>query len=653
MKKLLAVSSQLIANRPSSGSSSRRTETLMHPIEELIPRLPVQPGVYLMKGDEGKVLYVGKAKNLRARLRSYVGPGAEAYPKVRFLMPKVKELDHIVTRTEKEALLLENTLIKRYRPRYNVNLRDDKTYLHMMVDRNHPFPRFVPVRRPQAKPGRLLFGPYSSASAMRDTLRQIHKMYPLRTCSDREFQTRKRPCLQHQMGRCSGACAREVSAEKYNEMVDQAVLILQGKIDEVVRILDKEMKEASGNMRFEEAAQIRDRIRGIRLTMERQRVVGSHEEDRDVIGLYEEGGHVEISLLLIREGSLVERRGFPFSETVIPASELLRSFLLQYYSQPGRSIPAEILLPLELEDREAAEGFLSDLREASCSLRTPKRGEKKQLISLAELNAKSLYEEQVGDDRRRLTVLQEIQKKLAMGKPPNRIECFDISNLQGETAVGSRVVFREGLPFQDGYRRYKIRISKGADDYGMMYEVLQRRFRKGAGERALPDLLLIDGGKGHLGVALKVLEDLGIQGVQAAAIAKGRRREPDRVDPASGIDPFVDRVFVPGRSNPVNFSAHSKGLHLLQQVRDEAHRFAITYHRKLRSQEMARSELDGITGIGPKRKKALRAAMGDVERIREASMEELRAIEGMNEKAARSIWDRFHPKDSDISKAHD
>jgi excinuclease ABC subunit C len=615
----------------------------MHPIEEIIPRLPVQPGVYLMKGDEGKVLYVGKAKNLRARLRSYVGPGAEAYPKVRFLMPKVKELDHIVTKTEKEALLLENTLIKRYRPRYNVNLRDDKTYLHMMVDRSHPFPRFVPVRRPQGKPGRLLFGPYSSAGAMRDTLRQIHKMYPLRTCSDREFQTRKRPCLQHQMGRCSGACAREISAEKYNDMVDQAILILQGKIDEVVRILEKEMKEASDHMRFEEAAQIRDRVRSIRLTMERQRVVGSQEEDRDVIGLYGEGGHVEISLLLIREGNLVERRGFPFSETVIPASELLRSFLLQYYSQPGRSIPAEILLPLELEDREAAEGFLSDLLGASCSLRTPKRGEKKQLISLAELNAKSLYEEHVGDDRRRLTVLLEIQKKLAMGKPPNRIECFDISNLRGEMAVGSRVVFREGLSFQNGYRRYKIRIPKGADDYGMMYEVLQRRFRKGVGEEVLPDLLLIDGGKGHLGVALKVLEDLGIQGVQAAGIAKGRRREPDRADPASGIDPFVDRVFLPGRSNPVNFAAHSKGLHLLQQVRDEAHRFAITYHRKLRSQEMARSELDGIPGIGPKRKKALLDAMGDVERIRAASLEELRAVEGMNEKAASSIWDRFHP----------
>jgi excinuclease ABC subunit C len=612
----------------------------MHPIEEIIPRLPARPGVYLMKGEEGKVLYVGKAKNLRARLRSYVGSGAEAYPKVRFLMPKVKELDHIVTKTEKEALLLENTLIKRHRPRYNVNLRDDKTYLHMMVDRNHPFPRFVPVRRPQPKPGRLIFGPYSSAAAMRDTLRQIQKMYPLRTCTDREFRSRKRPCLQYQMGRCSGPCVGKISAEQYNEMVDQAVFILQGKSDEVVRALEEQMKEASEGMRFEEAAQLRDRIRSIRLTMERQRVVGSQEEDRDVIGVYEEGGQVEISLLLIRGGSVVERRGFPFSETVQAASELLRSFVLQYYSQPGRSIPPEILLPFALEDREAVEGILSDLREASCSLRTPKRGEKKQLVSLAELNAKSMYEEHVGDDRRRLNVLQEIQRRLAMEKRPNRIECFDISNLRGERAVGSRVVFLEGLPFHEGYRRYKIRIPKGSDDYGMMYEILWRRFSKGEDEQALPDLLLVDGGKGHLGVALKALEDLRIRGVRAAAIAKVRRKGPERTTEG---DPEVDRIFLPGRSNPVGFPPHSRGLHLLQQVRDEAHRFAITYHRKLRSHEMARSALDGIPGVGPKRKRALLDAMGDVDSIREASIDELRGVEGMNEKAARSIWQRFHP----------
>jgi excinuclease ABC subunit C len=614
----------------------------MHPVEDMIPHLPVQPGVYLMKGDEGKVLYVGKAKNLKARLRSYVGPGAEAYPKVRFLMPKVRELDYIVTKTEKEALLLENTLIKRHRPRYNVNLRDDKTYLHIMVDRKHPFPRFVPVRRPQPKPGRLLFGPYSSAASMRDTLKQIHKMYPLRTCTDREVQSRKRPCLQYQMGRCSGPCVGKISAEKYNEMVEQAVLILQGRSDELVRILEKEMKEASEEMRFEEAAQIRDRIRGIRLTMEPQRVVGDQVEDRDVLGFYEEGGHTEISVLLIRDGALVERRGFPFSEAVIPPSELLRSLLLQYYSRPGRSLPSEILLPLELEDQEAVEDLLSDLREAPCSLKTPKRGEKKQLVSLAELNAKSLYEEHVREDRRRLTVLHEVQKKLAMKNPPNRIECFDISSLRGELAVGSSVVFQGGLPLRDGYRRYKIRIPKGADDYGMMYEVLQRRFQKDRAQQALPDLLLIDGGKGHLGVALRVLEDLNIEGVQAAAIAKGRRRDPGGANLAKGTDTLVDRIFLPGRANPVSFPPHSRGLHLLQQVRDEAHRFAVSYHRKLRSRKMARSELDGIPGIGPKRKKALLDAMGDLQRIRRASIEELSKVAGMNAKSARSIWDRFH-----------
>ena len=615
----------------------------MHPIEERISRLPGKPGVYLMKGDDGKVLYVGKAKNLRARLRSYVGPGADAYRKVFSRQPKVKDLDHIVTKTEKEALLLENTLIKRYRPRYNVNLRDDKTYLHMMVDRNHPFPRFVPVRRPQIRPGRLLFGPYSSAAAMRDTLRQIQKMVPLRSCTDRELQTRKRPCLQYQMGRCCGPCAGAVASGKYNELVDQAVLILQGKTDEVVQSLEEEMKKASGGLRFEEAAQIRDRIRAIRLTMERQRVVGSRAENRDVIGLYEEGGHVEIALLLIREGNLIERRRFSFPETVISQTELLRSFLVQYYSQPGRSIPPEILLPLEMEDREAVEGILSDLGDGSCSLKTPKRGEKRQVVALAELNAKSLYEEHARDDRRRFAVLQEIQKRLAMGKVPNRIECFDISNLRGELAVGSCVVFVGGLSFRDGYRRYKIRVPRGADDYGMMYEVLQRRFRKGSEEQPLPDLLLIDGGKGHLGVAVRVLGDLGIQGVYAAAIAKGRRREPDPEQPAGGTDRVVDRLFLPGRTNPVNFTARSRGLHLLQQVRDEAHRFAIAYHRKLRSHKMARSELDGIPGIGPTRKKALLNAMGDVNGIRAASIEDLKAVRGMSERAAKSIWDRFHP----------
>ena len=472
----------------------------MHPVEKILPHLPVQSGVYLMKGDKGKVLYVGKAKNLKARVRSYLRAGTDAYPKVRLLMNKVRTLDYIVTQTEKEALLLENTLIKRYRPRYNVNLRDDKTYLHILVDRNHPFPRFVPVRRPQAKPGIFLFGPYSSAGAMRETLRQIHRVYPLRTCSDREFRSRKRPCLQYQMGRCSGACVGRISSEKYNEMVDQAVLILQGRSDELVRILEGQMERAAADMRFEEAAQVRDRIRDIRLTMERQRVVGSQEQDRDAVGLYEEGGRAAISLLLVRGGSVVERRGFPFSETVIPPPELLRSFLLQYYSQPGRTLPPEVLLPMPMEDREAVEEILSDLRGGACSLRTPKRGEKRQLVSLADLNARTLWEEQARDDQRRKTMLREVERKLAMPKPPKRIECVDISNLRGELAVGSSVAFQDGLPFREGYRRYKVRLQKGADDYGMMYEVLQRRFRKGDNRQPLPDLLLIDGGCGDAGL---------------------------------------------------------------------------------------------------------------------------------------------------------
>ncbi len=612
-------------------------------MEEILPHLPVQPGVYLMKGDHGKVLYVGKAKALKARVRSYLSTGTDAYPKVRLLMTKVRTLDYIVTQTEKEALLLENTLIKRYRPRYNVNLRDDKTYLHILLDRNHPFPRFVPVRRPKVKASVLLFGPYASAGAMRETLRQIHRVYPLRTCSDREFPSRRRPCLQYQMGRCSGACVKKISSEKYNEMVDQAVLILQGRSDELVRILEGQMERAAVDMQFEEAAQIRDRIRDIRQTMERQRVVGSQEEDRDVVGLYEEEGRTALSLLLVRGGSVVERRGFPLFETVIPLPELVRSFLLQYYSQPGRSLPPEVLLPVPLQDREAVEEILSDLRGGGCSVRTPKRGEKRQLVSLADLNARTLWEEKARDDQRRKTMLRELERKLAMSKPPDRIECVDISNLRGELAVGSSVVFQEGLPLREGYRRYKVRLLKKSDDYGMMYEVLERRFRKGEDRQPLPDLLLIDGGKGHLGVAVRVLKDLGVPGVHVAAIAKGRPRVRGGAEPGKEAETVVDRVFLPGRSNPLSFSPHSGGLHLLQQVRDEAHRFAIAYHRKLRSRAMARSELDGIPGIGPKRKKALLETLGDLEGIRQASIEELGGVEGMNEKAALSVWSRFHP----------
>ena len=614
----------------------------MHPLEERARHLPEQPGVYLMKSAQGDVLYVGKAKNLRARLRSYVGTACRDLAKVRVLMPKVKDLDFIVTATEKEALLLENTLIKQHRPRYNINLKDDKTYLHIVLDRNHPFPRFEAVRRPEPGPGRLLFGPYASAAAVRDTLRQIQRLYPLRTCRNGEFGRRKRPCLWFQMGRCSGACVGKVSREKYAEMVDQAVLILQGKSEELIRLLEQNMQEAAQDMRFEEAAVIRDRTRAVRATVEQQRVVGTDKVDRDVIGAFEEGGATEIVILKVRNGSLVEQKGFSFSDLLMPLEELLSSFLLQYYSQPGHLPPQEILLPREPEDLVPVSEALLDLKGAACRLKVPRRGGKLEMVNLANLNAKALWEEQYREDSHRMAALEEIQKRLGLERLPRRMECFDISNLRGEMAVGSCVTFQEGLPCKDGYRRYKIKVPRGADDYGMMYEVLSRRFERGKDEKDLPDLLLVDGGKGHLQVAVRVLRDLRLSGVQVASIAKvhpGRQGRPGHSDDLSGV---TDRIFLPGKVLALDFPGHSRGLHLLQRVRDEAHRFAVAYHRRLRSRAIAKSGLDGIPGIGVARKKALLESFGDLERIRSASQEQLHQVQGMSNRAVLAVWNHFH-----------
>ena len=654
---------------------------MQHPIEEKIPGLPTGPGVYIMRGVSDRVLYVGKAKNLRARLRSYVGAQAEAQLKTRFLLPKVKSLETIVTRTEKEALLLENSLIKQYRPRYNVRLVDDKTYLNILLDRNHLFPRLVPVRRPgPPKPGQQVFGPYPSAQAVRDTLRQIQRLYPLRTCKDREFRLRSRPCLQAQMGRCAGACTGAISPQAYADMVDQAVLILQGRNEELLRRQQARMKEASDALRFEEAARIRDRVEALRSTLERQRVVDVRAGNRDVIGVCREGTHAEVALLRIRGGNLQERLRYALPDVVVTPGELLRSFVLQVYAASGLCPPAEVLLCEEPEDRETLEEVLAERRDGPCSLKTPLRGEKRRLVELAVLNAKSQMEEHEGVDRSRRAALAEIRRKTGMERHPERIECFDISSLQGTFAVGSCAVFLNGEPSKDAYRRYRIRVPRGSDDYAMMLEVLRRRLERGKVSGELPDLLLVDGGKGHLHVAVEALRASGVQDVWVAALAKGRdvahripRPKGSRIGtmpdetvqggmngevpgPASrqentfpeeepGEGRQADRVFVPGRANPVNFSRSVGGLRILQQIRDEAHRFALAYHRRLRSREMERSALDAVPGIGKRRKQALLTALGDVEAVRQASVHELARVPGMNERTALTVWGFLHPEE--------
>ena len=614
-------------------------------LEEKAPLFPEGPGVYLMRGPGGTVLYVGKAKDLRARIRAYVGTAASNSAKSRLLVPKVQELDYIVTGTEKEALLLENTLIKKYRPRYNVTLKDDKTYLSLVIDLNHPFPRITVARRPEPGSGRLVFGPYASASAARETLRQIHKLYPLRVCRDTLFHRRKRPCLNCQMHRCLGPCLGGISKEAYREMVEQASMILQGRSEELVRLLETHMSEASEAMRFEEAAAMRDRVRAVRLTMEQQRVVSACGFDRDVYGLWQEGSLVELSLLVVRSGSLVECKGFSFSEVLLEPPELLGSFLMQYYSLQVDRIPEEILLPFEPEGFRLLRETLREMRNGAIRILVPKRGEKYQLILMANLNAKTRYQERMVEGRKHWGAMEEIKEKLRMDALPRRIECFDISGIQGKMTVGSRVTFTDGAPDKHGYRRYRIKVPVGADDYGMMYEVLSRRYGQDRREDDLPDLLLVDGGKGHVNVALRVLKDMGIRGVKVAGIAKMREARWSAQERGEG-GKGMDHIFVPEQVHSVRFTAHSHGLCLLQRVRDEAHRFALAYHRTLRSRAIQGSQLDTIPGVGAARKKSLLLHFGDIELVKEATVEQLCNVPRVPRHVAESIWSHFRAQRS-------
>ncbi len=612
-------------------------------LDQKVKTLPESPGVYLMKGRQGNVLYVGKAKDLKARIRAYTGAGGSGSIKTRFLIRNVSDLDYIVTRTEKEALLLEHTLIKRYKPPYNVVFKDDKTFLHIVIDTSSPYPRLALARRPDARQGVLVFGPYTSASAARETLRQIQRLYPLRTCKDREYSTRRRPCIHYQMRRCLGPCSGEVSQDAYRELVDQAVMILQGRNEELVKLLEQKMEEASEALRYEEAATLRDRIRAIRTTIEQQRVVDTSEKDQDVIGFYQEGPRAEVSVLEIRNGRLVGCKGFSFPQLAMEPPELLASFLLQYYdrqAEPGG--PLEVVLPFEPEGMSAVEESLFEMGQGKVTLFVPRRSKRRELVRMANLNAKTRFQERRAEERRHVMALEEIRAKLGMERLPRHIECIDLSSLQGTMCVGARVTFKEGLPYKDGYRRYKITMPVGADDYAMMYEVLMRSYRHTQDGSELPDLLLVDGGRGHVAVTVRALKDIGIRSVSVAGIAKARHQGPW---PLGEVEKQGerDRIFVPGRVDPVRFDPHSAGFRLLQHIRNEAHRFAQAYHHHLRSKAIEHTGLDGIPGIGKARKRMLMITYaGDLEHIRNATVEELARIPGITKSVAKRVWNHFH-----------
>ena len=611
----------------------------MKTIAEKLANLPSRPGVYLMRDKAGKVIYVGKAKDLRSRVRAYFN-SADERSQVQFLVQRIEDVETLVTTSDKEALILENNLIKQYKPRYNIRLKDDKSYLSIKVTTGHPWPRIFATRK-IVKDGSRYFGPFSSAVAARETIDIIEKHFLLRNCTDHNFRNRSRPCLQYQIKRCMAPCVLPVPEDVYREHVRQAMLFIDGKRQELVAELRQKMQQKSEALEFEAAARIRDQIQAVEKTLEKQRMVAHWGADQDIFGLYREGGFIEVQVLLVRQGKLTENLSYSLEDLEFPDEEIVASVLTQFYQGP-RFVPDEILVPVELEDRDARAEYLSERKGKKIEIICPQRGDKRHLVQMAEENAKQSFGERHDQEKAREKMLRELEQNLHLKRYPQRIECFDISTIHGAHAVGSMVTFINGEPDKRFYRHFRIRTidaSSGGDDFGMMLEMLKRRFARGKEDADLPDLIVVDGGRGQLAMALTAMAELGIDGVDAVGLAKMRVQAAAR---STEIERSEERVFLPGQSNPVILKRNSNALFLLQRVRDEAHRFAITHHRKLRSRQTLYSALDRIPGVGGARKRALLRAFGSVKRIEAATLEELLQVPLMNQRIAQDILQALH-----------
>lgn len=598
-----------------------------------------RPGVYLMKGEDGTVLYVGKAKNLRARLRNYLRAEQDSRPQIRFLLERVKSVETIVTDTEKEALILENTLIKEHRPRYNIHLRDDKTYVSIRLDPRETFPALQVVRK-VIKDGALYFGPFSSSLAVRETLKHIYRIFPLRHHSVELCSRRRRPCLFYQIGQCSGPCHGKITVTEYAELVRGAIALLSGHEDEVVKRLRQEMLVASAALRFEEATALRNRIAAIEKTVERQKVLVHGGADSDVFGLYGDGKIVAVVVLLVRKGRLLDRRSYRI-ETALDEQELLSMVVQQFYAEADY-IPEQVFVPSVLEDAPVLAEWLAEKRGGRVMLATPRRGEKSKLIELAQSNAEEYFGEEAPEMSREAT-LREINERLGLHRTPHRMECFDISNIQGTAVVGSMVVFIDGCPAKDQYRRYEVESVAGApDDYASMREVLSRRLKRGMQEGNLPDFILVDGGKGQLAILTGLLSAEGLTDtIEIASIAKARPEKKEGIRTLRG----EERFFRPGSDAPIILAQGSSALKTLARMRDEAHRFAVAYHRKKRDKSFLQSELAKIPGVGAKRRLALLRHFGSVQRMREATVEDFAQVSGIGPAGAQVIFDFFRTAD--------
>jgi excinuclease ABC subunit C len=606
-----------------------------------IDGVPRRPGVYIFRTGAGRVLYVGKARDLRARLSSYRRPGGDGRLSIRFLERDATDVETIVTRTEAEALLLEDALIKQHKPPHNVRLKDDKSFLMLRLDRDERFPRLKLVRahspRVDKPSGRSrFFGPYASSKALRRTLSDLHRVVPLRDCPDSVLNNRSRPCLKFQLGLCSAPCVDEIDEEGYAGLVERAVRILSGDTAELQRDLERRMDEASERQEYERAGAWRDRLEALRRTVEGQGVRPKDRIDRDVLGLARVGDEAVVHRLAFREGRLSESRSHRF-RSELSDEELLHNVLTALYAAGRRTVPQEILLPFEAADGQ----LLSETLGQGVRLIVPGSGERRRMQGIAGENARTNLTKLMREEETGASLVQEVQRLLDLPDLPEVIDCFDISNLQDSNVVASRVRFRRGISDRSGYRRFKVRDVDGQDDFASMREVVRRSLRRGVDEDDLPDLIVIDGGKAQLDSALEARDETGAWEVQCVGLAKARaeRRVKGKQKEAS-----QERVYLPGLEAPVELGQHTAVRHLFERIRDEAHRFAITYHRKERGK--LKSQLDSIPGVGDAKRKALLRQFGSVAGVKQASVEQLAAVSGIGEHLARVVVEHLRSEKS-------
>ena len=596
-------------------------------ITEQVRGLPSRPGVYLFKDGEGNILYVGKAANLRHRVSSYFGAGQKLTPKGERMVSKIADLEYFVTTSEQEALILESNLIKRHHPHYNVRLKDDKTFPYLKIDLDEDWPRVHITRRLEENGGRY-FGPFASAKSVRQTLKLLKGIFPFRSCTRTITGNDPRACLEYDIGHCLAPCIGLVSQREYAEVIKQVILFLEGKQARVIKQLKGRMNKAAEDLDFERASRLRDQIQALERVVEGQRIATTVKGEQDVIAFEEDKDQACVQVFFIRGGKLIGRESFVLQGTRYEEPEqIMTSFIQQFYASSPQ-IPPLLLLQHPVEDMATLQGWLQNKRGGGVEIQVPRRGKKRQLVKTVAENAQQSLEQlkikQLASPTALSTALEEIKEKLNLPRLPSRIEGYDISDIQGAAAVGSMVVFDKGKPKPAHYRRFRIKSVSGVDDYAMLEEVLKRRFKRAGGASdswaIMPDLVLIDGGKGQLNAALSAMKEVGADSIPTAGLAKEN-----------------EELFIPRRKEPIVLPRSSHGLQLLQRLRDEAHRFALGYHQRVRKKQSFASALDTVPGIGPKRKRALIRQFGSVKAIREAPLEELAAAKGMSQKLAKQI----------------